>query len=64
MLKNRPVQRKSLVSEEAVKARAWVSSKIGQKAIREALGRAQVSTEQMAAARLVSQESLNEPITR
>ena len=57
-------RRGSLGSKQAVKARAWISSKDGQSAIRQALTRAQQATERLANARLVNQDGLHEPITR
>jgi len=64
MLKNTQVRRRGLVSDQAAKARSWISSKRGQTAIRESLARARQTTERLAHARLVSQDSLHDPITR
>lgn len=64
MIKNRQFRRDSLVSNQAVKARSWISSKQGQSTIRESLARARQTTERLTNARLVSQDGLHEPITR
>jgi hypothetical protein len=64
MLKNRQFRRDSLVSNQAMKARTWISSKRGQSTIRESLARARATTERLVSARLVNQDSLHEPITR
>jgi len=64
MLKNRPFREDSSVSTQAVRARTWISSSDGQSRIRQALVRAKETTVRLQNARLVSQESLHEPITK
>lgn len=64
MLKNRPFRKDSLVSTQAVRARTWISSSAGQSRIKQALVRAKETTLRLQNARLVSQESLHEPITK
>jgi len=64
MLKNRPLRKDSLISNQAVRARTWISSNDGQTRIKEALVRAKETTSRLQNARLVSQESLHEPITK